>query len=149
MLKEYVNLIDKDLRPGDDRDGTRADVKHMSKNELRMKYIEYAEILNDIEEGKCIALDDREIQDIRIQKRRIGLEMGRRDHWVKHDLVEDTEEYKAVVEVVDELAMKRVKELGLAIISHRFCYEKKRILKEEYGIDWRSVIELNPWRNVD
>lgn len=74
----------------------------------------------------------------------------------KHDPIEETDEYKAVVDEVDRLAQEKVDEkvreierehplLGIQIpTSHRFAYEKKKILKEKYGIEWRSVIEMNP-----
>ncbi len=79
----------------------------------------------------------------------------------KHDPIEDTEEYKRVVEIVDKKARERVDEVMKALIdecedesmkdfikyaptSHRFAYEKKKILQEEYGIEWKSIIEMNP-----
>ena len=51
-------------------------------------------------------------------------------------------------EKVDEKVREIEREhplLGIQIpTSHRFAYEKKKILKEKYGIEWRSVIEMNP-----
>lgn len=80
---------------------------------------------------------------------------------LKYDPIEDTEEYKAVVTEVDEKAKKKVEEVIQKLVdecdddsmkdfirnaptSHRFVYEKKKILKEEYGIEWKSHIEMNP-----
>ena len=77
------------------------------------------------------------------------------------DPVENTEEYKSVVAEVDKKAKEKVEELIKIEIaecedenmkdfirslptSHRFAFEKKKILKEEYGIEWKSIIELNP-----
>ena len=77
---------------------------------------------------------------------------------LKHDPIEETAEYKAVVSSVDKEALAAV-ESGINRLieeygdeefirslptSHRFTYEKKRILKERYGIEWKSAIELNP-----
>ena len=80
---------------------------------------------------------------------------------LKYDPMEDTEEYKSVVVEVDKKARKRVEEviqksvdecddesmkdfIRHAPTAHRFAYEKKKILKEEYGIEWKSHIEMNP-----
>lgn len=80
---------------------------------------------------------------------------------LKYDPIEDTEEYKSIVEEVDKKARKIVAEevqkrvdeckdeffkefIKYMPTSHRFFYEKKIILKEEYGIEWKSVIEMNP-----
>lgn len=80
---------------------------------------------------------------------------------LKHDPIEETEEYKKVVDAVEKKARERVKARFEKLISeckdetmkefwrhrtsyHRFVYEKKAILKEEYGIEWKSDIELNP-----
>lgn len=81
---------------------------------------------------------------------------------LKYDPIEDTEEYKAEVAEADLKASKKVEELlkklvdeceddlmkefilSSALTSHRFAFEKKKILNEEYGIEWKSVIEMNP-----
>lgn len=83
---------------------------------------------------------------------------------VIHDPIEDTAEYKAIVDAVDKEANERVKKFVDAEVTsaverygqkeeafirslptfHRFCHEKKKILREKYGIEWRSVIEMNP-----
>ncbi len=77
---------------------------------------------------------------------------------IKHDPIEDSEEYKAVVAEVDKKAKERVHEMVENLVLeygdedfirslptfHRFAHEKKEILKNEYGIDWKSIIEMNP-----
>jgi hypothetical protein len=85
---------------------------------------------------------------------------------IKHDPIEKTDKYKRVVVEVDRKALQRVnemiqsqiddckdeseKEFILSLpISHRFAFEKKQILKDEYGIEWKSTIELNPDINFD
>lgn len=77
---------------------------------------------------------------------------------LQHDPIEETAEYKAVVAEVDKEARAAVESRIKRLIdkdgdevfirflpsSHRFVYEKKRILKERYSIEWKSMIELNP-----
>lgn len=63
---------------------------------------------------------------------------------IKHDPIEDTEEYKAVVDEVEREAEALVDE---KIRYGRYMYveeEKKRLLKEKYGIDWKTSDEMNP-----
>ncbi len=85
---------------------------------------------------------------------------------LKHDPVEDTDEYRSIVEEVDRKVERIIKDfveenvslygdvLGDDFVrslptSHRYAYEKKKMLKEEYGIEWKSVIEMNPDINFD
>ncbi len=85
---------------------------------------------------------------------------------IKHDPIEKTDEYKRVVVEVDRKAQQRVdamiqsqidnykdeyeKEFIFSLpTSHRFANEKKQILKNEYGIEWKSTIDLNPDINFD
>ena len=64
---------------------------------------------------------------------------------LKHDPIEDTAEYKAVIEDVEkELAeLLKDKPRGMGF-CHIYWYEKKRILKEKYGIEWKSPALMNP-----
>lgn len=80
---------------------------------------------------------------------------------LKYDPIEDTEAYKAVVEEVNKKARKKADEVIQKLVdecdddsmkdficcvptSHIIASEKKKILKEEYGIEWKSHIEMNP-----
>lgn len=85
---------------------------------------------------------------------------GPKRNGLNYDSVEDTEEYKAVIADVDEQIGQFVRAYKADIIRkygedmpwsvvHRAAMEKKRILKEQYGIDWKSEIELNPKVNFD
>ena len=64
-----------------------------------------------------------------------------------YDQVELTEEYKAIIDEVEERVDKKLKRHPL---YHRMGYfsiyepTKKRLLKDKYGIDWRTPSELNP-----
>ena len=64
---------------------------------------------------------------------------------LRHDPIEDTAEYKAGIKKVekelDELLKDKPKGMGFC---HIYWYEKKRILKEKYGIEWKSPALMNP-----
>lgn len=63
---------------------------------------------------------------------------------LKRDPVEDTEEYKAVAEEVESMAQALV---DSNIRYGRYFFveeEKKRLLKELYGIEWKTTNEMNP-----
>lgn len=64
---------------------------------------------------------------------------------LRHDPIEDTPEFKAVIKQVekelDELLKNKPKGMGFC---HTYWSEKKRILKEKYGINWRSPANMNP-----
>lgn len=62
---------------------------------------------------------------------------------LKKDPVEDTEEYKAVFEEVESMAESLV---DSDIRYGRYFFveeEKKRLLKELYGIEWKTTNEIN------
>lgn len=63
---------------------------------------------------------------------------------LKKDPIENTEEYKAVVEEVERMAEALVD--GNIRYGRYFCVEqeKKRLLKELYGIEWKTSDEMNP-----
>lgn len=64
---------------------------------------------------------------------------------LKHDPVEDTEKYKAI-EAELEAKIKKQMEGYVRKRGIRSPYDKikKEILKNEYGIEWKSRRELNP-----
>lgn len=63
---------------------------------------------------------------------------------IKIDPIEETEQYKQVVKEVD----KKAEELVDPNIRYGRSFfvelEKKKILKEEYNIDWHTTEEMNP-----
>jgi hypothetical protein len=69
---------------------------------------------------------------------------------IKQDPVEQSEEYKAIWPEVEQKIYARVggKPSGMGA-----CFllwkAKKAILKEDYGIDWKSPAELNPGVKFD
>ncbi len=63
---------------------------------------------------------------------------------IERDLIEDTEEYKAVVEEVESIAQSLV-DSNIRYGRNYFVEEeKKRLLKELYGIEWKTTDEMNP-----
>lgn len=67
---------------------------------------------------------------------------------IKYDLIEDTKEYK---EIVNELEKKIDSMMTLLNVSrdvagacHIYWNIKKNILKEDYNMEWKSPSELNP-----
>lgn len=67
-----------------------------------------------------------------------------------YDPIEDCPEFQKIAPIV---ARELEKELGsqkkMMGICHRAWAIKKRILKEQYGIDWRSAEDLNPGCHFD
>ena len=62
----------------------------------------------------------------------------------KYDPVEDTPEYLAIK---DELEEKIIERMGGEMTrgnAHLYTTFKKEILMKDYGIDWKSPQELNP-----
>ena len=63
-----------------------------------------------------------------------------------HDPVEDTEEYKRIAPTVEALIKEELGEQRRMLgYCHIYWAAKKRILKEKFGIDWKSPSELNPY----
>lgn len=63
---------------------------------------------------------------------------------IKRDPIENTDEYKAVVDEIDSMAEALV---DSNIRYGRYFFveqEKKRLLKELYNIDWKTSNEMNP-----
>lgn len=62
-----------------------------------------------------------------------------------HDPIEDTPEYKAIKDELEEKIIARIgRNRGMGY-CHLYWGAKKRILKEDYGIEWKSPSELNPY----
>ena len=49
-----------------------------------------------------------------------------------------------IEEEVEKKVVKKIGEGGYLGYCHSYWAEKKRILKEDYGIDWKTPGELNP-----
>jgi len=69
-----------------------------------------------------------------------------------HDIVEKTEKYRKIEDQVDKEAQKRIEDMGLKDkmgSCYSFWDEKQKILKQKYGIKWRTPAELNPFNLFD
>ena len=71
---------------------------------------------------------------------------------LKHDNIEDKEEYKEILKKVEEEVKKILeknnikKECGYIHIYDKY---KKDILKKKYNIDWKTTQEMNPEVYID
>ena len=67
-----------------------------------------------------------------------------------HDPIEDTEEFKAIIDDVerelDEMLKDEPKGMGFC---HHYWHCKSKLLKEKYGINWRSPSIMNPTVRFD
>ena len=64
----------------------------------------------------------------------------------RRDPVEFDQKYKEVFSQIDEEVRQ---EIGGPGYHRQFWMTKKRILKEKYGIDWKSPPEMNPTIEYD
>lgn len=67
---------------------------------------------------------------------------------IKYDPIEDTEEYKNIVDELEKkietcMAFENIPIGGFGT-CHIYWSYKKEILKNDYNIDWMSPAELNP-----
>lgn len=68
----------------------------------------------------------------------------------RHDPIEDDPRYKDIFREVDaELEEMFPPESLLFGSCHMIWSKKKKILKERYGIDWKTPSEMNPWITFD
>ena len=59
------------------------------------------------------------------------------------DSVEETKEYQQIEEALEKELSELMKNISGLGSCHFYWANKKRILKEKYGIDWQSPAELN------
>ena len=63
---------------------------------------------------------------------------------IKRDPIENTAEYKAIVDEIDNIAESLVDSNIRYGRSFFVEQEKKRLLKELYNMDWKTSDEMNP-----
>lgn len=64
---------------------------------------------------------------------------------LKHDPIEDDENYSKIIQLVDEEVEILLKNTSKTIgYIHVHDNLKKRILKEKYNINWKTTSEMNP-----
>ena len=71
--------------------------------------------------------------------------MGR----LKQDPVEQTDEYKAIASELEEKIVAQIGENSGMGYCYSYWKLKKEILKEDYGIEWKSPRTLNPGVKFD
>ena len=68
---------------------------------------------------------------------------------LKQDPIENTKEYKAIKKELEEKIVAKIgKNFGMGY-CHKYWTAKKEILKDDYGIDWKSPRILNPGVKFD
>ena len=70
------------------------------------------------------------------------------------ELTANVKAYNRVITFIDrwtELGFEKQMEQVLETMYgyDRFCFEKKKILLEDYGIEWKSPVDLNPEIDFD
>ena len=71
---------------------------------------------------------------------------------LKHDSIEDKEEYRKIFQKVDLETEKALKDKGVKKglgYVHIFESYKKKLLKEKYRIEWKTTQEMNPNIRID
>lgn len=63
---------------------------------------------------------------------------------IRHDPIENTEEYKKIEKELHEKIVAVIGKGGYMGYCHRYWSVKRRILREDYAIEWKSPAQLNP-----
>lgn len=66
---------------------------------------------------------------------------------LKKDPVEETEEFKAVIDKVEDELDEMLKDdplNGCRGFCHTYWSAKKKLLKNKYGIEWKTPQQMNP-----
>jgi len=66
---------------------------------------------------------------------------------LEHDPVEDRPKYQRVNAEAEQLAWEELARMGIRPgegVCHIFWPTKKRILRKQFGVRWRTPAEMNP-----
>ncbi len=63
---------------------------------------------------------------------------------LKYDPIEDTPEFQAIKDEVERKVEARIGKPDGMGYCHRYWHTKAQILRDEYGIIWRSPAIMNP-----
>ena len=69
--------------------------------------------------------------------------------YIRTDPVEKTIKYKKIRKELEKELSELMKDCTGIGSCHIYWATKKRILREKYGIDWKSPAELNPFTLFD
>ncbi len=86
-------------------------------------------------------------EEIRPQTELKATNADRHESKLKHDPIEDDPKYKKIFETIDAEVNEILKDYPYRNrmgFGHVFWRTKKQLLKEKYGIDWKSEEEMNP-----
>lgn len=68
---------------------------------------------------------------------------------IKEDEIEYTDEYLKIELELERLIRAEIGDGGYMGFCHKYWWTKKRILKDRFGIEWKSPVDLNPTVNFD
>ena len=85
------------------------------------------------------------LKDIEYQLR-YGYSHREKDKWsnIKTDPIELTDKYLKIELELERLIRKEIGEDGYMGFCHKYWWTKKNLLKEKYGIEWKSPVDMNP-----
>lgn len=78
---------------------------------------------------------------------RYGHSYREKDEWskrIKTDPLELTDEYLQIELELERLIRAEIGEGGYMGFCHKYWWTKKDILKDKYGIEWKSPVDMNP-----
>lgn len=68
---------------------------------------------------------------------------------IKNDPIEYSDEYLKIELELERLIRKEIGDGGYMGFCHKYWYTKKNILKNKFGIEWKSPVDLNRGVNFD
>lgn len=126
------------------------ELKQILKEQLPLACLDYIDEPGD-EEKKEIGFW-KELKDIEY-KLRYGYSFWNKPKYghfeIKEDPIEYTDEYFKIELELEKLISDEVGEEVYFGFCREYWETKKKILKNKYGIDWKSPAELNPMLNFD
>ena len=70
-------------------------------------------------------------------------EKDKRSKNIKTDPIELTDKYLKIELELERLIRKEIGEGGYMGFCHKYWWTKKNLLKEKYGIEWKSPVDMN------
>lgn len=71
-------------------------------------------------------------------------EKDKRSKNIKTDPIELTDKYLKIELELERLIRKEIGEGGYMGFCHKYWWTKKNLLKDKYGIEWKSPVDMNP-----
>ena len=94
------------------------------------------------------ALQSKEIEFYKRAKE--GIDYFEDGEGFRHDIKERDRKFKKIFRDAEEEARRELETKfnfrnDMKAFIHSLGYETKRILKDKYGVDWRTLEEMNPY----